>query len=641
MCGLAGIIASESNGWAASSGQAMLDRLYHRGPDDHGWLAYSPGEGPLLGQGVVAQRPAEVLLLHRRLSILDLSEAGRQPMASADRRYWIVYNGEIYNYLELREELARLGAEFRTGTDTEVLLAALIRWGTAALPRLIGMFAFALLDTVGRTLMLARDFFGIKPLYYCTTSSGFGFASEIKALLEIRGLKRRINPQVLYTYLRYGVTDHQAETFLEDIQQLLPAHFLVLPLDAPSSAQPQPYWRLDLKDPTDLPFDQAARRLREMFLDSVRLHLRSDVPVGTALSGGIDSSAIVTAVRKVGQAVDFHSFSFLADDPVLDEERWVDTVASVADTTVHKVRITPGELAADFDRLIAAQDEPFQSTSVYAQYRVFQLAREAGVKVLLDGQGADEMIAGYVMYLASRLSSLFYGGRFLKAARFFWQVGKLPGVSARQMLLFAGGSLLPEWLKRPARWFVSEELFPRWMKREWFLKRGVTPQAPCEPQAARSLRTLLLESFRETSLPRLLRYEDRNSMAFSIESRVPFLTPQLVEFVFSLPDSYLISDNATSKHVFRAAMRGIVPDAILDRRDKIGFVAPDKAWLAAPSLWVERIFKSETLRAIPALVPDTIQEQCQRVFAGQRPFDWCVWRWLNLIRWSELLEIQY
>ncbi len=619
----------------------MIDRLRHRGPDDHGWLSYSR-HGLLTGQGAPDDGPAEVVLLHRRLSILDLSEAGRQPMATPDGRFHIVFNGEIYNYLELREELAAAGFKFRTGTDTEVLLAAVARWGTEALQRLVGMFAFAVLDTQTRTLLLVRDFFGIKPLFYCLTPEGFAFASEIKALIELPGAARRINPRALLSYLSTGAADHTSETMLAGIRHLPPAHFVEISLDGPIDPKPRQYWRIDPKQTVDLSFEEAAEQLRELFLESVRLHLRSDVPVGTALSGGIDSSAIVMAIHKIaGEKVDFHNFSFIADDPAVDEERWVDTVAHASGTTVHKVRITPHELVADLDDLIAAQDEPFGSTSIYAQYRVFRLAQEAGVKVLLDGQGADEMLAGYRMYVTSRLVSLLRGGRLLQAAAFLRHAVKQPRVDPRHLLYTTCGSFVPGAFQSWARRLVDKDSSQQWLNRDWFNRQGVT-DATCDDTPRQGpLRSMLIETFSRTNLPNLLRYEDRNSMAFSIESRVPFLTPEIVKFVFSLPEDYLISSDGTSKHVFRAAMRGIVPDAILDRRDKVGFSTPEHAWLQTLRPWVRRVLRSDAAREIPALRHDVVFHECNQVLSGHRKFDWRVWRWLNLIRWSEQLGVQY
>lgn len=333
MCGIAGIVAAGHCEGLALVAEAMSNRLQHRGPDDHGWLTYGR-DCVARGQGRPDDGPVEVVLVHRRLSILDLSEAGRQPMSTHDGRFHIVLNGEVYNYVELREELASAGMRFHTKTDTEVLLAALAHWGVAALPRLVGMFAFALLDTQERTVLLARDFFGIKPLYYAWKEGRLAFTSEIKALLELAWVPRRVNPRTLYYYLAHGQADYGPETLLADVHQLAPAHYLRIPLDSPAEPVPTQYWTVDMSRAADVSFDEAAQRLRELFLQSVRLHLRSDVPVGTALSGGIDSSSILMGVRAAGhRTLDFHSFSFLAGDPAIDEERWVDLASSSAHTT--------------------------------------------------------------------------------------------------------------------------------------------------------------------------------------------------------------------------------------------------------------------------------------------------------------------
>jgi asparagine synthase (glutamine-hydrolysing) len=319
MCGIAGIVCSPELELPRDWPAVPLRTLSHRGPDDQGWLAFTP-EKTRLGRGDMAPDGAtRAVLLHRRLSILDQSAAGWQPMTTADGQVHIVFNGEIYNYLELRQELAREGCTFRSQSDTEVLLQALRCWGPSALRRLVGMFALAVLDRQQRILFLARDFFGIKPLYYVQTAQTFAFASEIKVLLELPGVRRAVDPQRLYEYLLFGRTDHGGNTLLSDVRQLPAGCFLEVPLDRPAAGQPSRYWTLDLSDRLDLSFDEAARRLRELFLESVRLHLRSDVAVGAALSGGIDSSAIVAAMRLAAPRADLHVFSYVADDPVLGE----------------------------------------------------------------------------------------------------------------------------------------------------------------------------------------------------------------------------------------------------------------------------------------------------------------------------------
>jgi asparagine synthase (glutamine-hydrolysing) len=623
--------------------EAVLQVLRHRGPDDHGWLISSPG-GFRLGQGTLPRCDAEVIFLHRRLSILDLSRAGWQPMGTPDGRFFIVFNGEIYNFIELRAELEFLGHVFGSHSDTEVLLHAYVEWGPQALLRLVGMFAFAILDRHERKLFLARDFFGIKPLYYTQAPVGFAFASEIKALLAVPDVSRRVNPHRLYSYLVNGLTDHGQETLFADIHQLPAAHFLEISLDTAQPGRPQRYWHVDLSEPLDIPYPEATRRLRELFLDSVRLHLRSDVPVGAALSGGIDSSAIVNAMRCLEPGLELHSFSYIADTPQLSEESWVDLAGTHARAVVHKVQAGPGELLDDLDRLIYQQDEPFGSTSIFVQHRVFRLAREAGITVMLDGQGADEMLGGYRPYLAARLASLLRRGNWLEALRFLARIRRLPGTGGTlRLLLQCAGFLCPGRLKSLGKQWLQHSVLPAWLNASWFTKQhvqfGAAGTISAASRSADLLRNHLHQTLVETSLPMLLRYEDRNSMAHSIESRVPFLTPALAGFLLKLPEDYLIGPDGTSKRIFRAAMRGLVPDPVLDRRDKIGFATPEQQWFTRLRPWVEKTL--EGAGDIPAFHLPGLQQEWQSLLEHRTGFDFRAWRWVNLIRWAQQFDVQF
>lgn len=639
MCGIAGIAFRQPTNIPGSVGRNLQATLAHRGPDDLGYLLF--GEGVDRGRKWPEQGGrGRVLLVHRRLSIIDLGETGWQPMSTPDGRYHLVYNGEIYNYVELRAELEALGYTFHSHSDTEVLLAAYSQWGQAALQRLIGMFAFAVLDVHKRELFLARDFFGIKPLFYATTPTGFAFASEIKALLELPGVGRQVNSSRVHAYLLAGATDHGDATLYEDVRQLPAAHCVTICLERPEIVEPVQYWNLSLDRRIDLSFDDAAEQLRGLFLDSVRMHLRSDVAVGAALSGGVDSSSIVAAMRYLKPDLEIHTFSFLAEDPTIREERWVDIVGGAARTTVHKVQPSADELVSDLDCLIRAQDEPFGSTSIYAQHRVFRLAGQAGIKVMLDGQGADELLAGYSSYLVPRLASLLRGGRWIEAAMFARSLGTLPRVPARSIVRSAGLRMVPQPLKRPLRRLMKREPAPEWLNTQWFLDCGDgVPEMPLS--LGLQLHEQLLASVQHNSLPALLRYEDRNSMAHSIESRVPFLTPQLAEFILSLPEEHLIARDGTTKAVFRQAMRGIVPDRILDRRDKIGFETPEQRWLATLRPWVDEVLSGAAAADVPALNLPAVRREWGAVLDGKRPFDWRVWRWINLIRWSELHDVEF
>ncbi|MFN8587540.1 MAG: asparagine synthase (glutamine-hydrolyzing) [Candidatus Eisenbacteria bacterium] len=633
MCGIAGFVGTL--GRCADAVRGWERTLAHRGPDDFGVLVRDP-RGLAVGRDAARIGPdADVVLWHRRLSILDLSEAGWQPMSTADGRHHLILNGEIYNYVELREELAAEGVTFRSTSDTEVLLQLLARRGAAAtLPRLVGMFAFALLDVAERTLTLGRDPFGIKPLHWARWDGGFAFASEQKALLELPTVPRTVDAQRVYDYVRFGLTDHGADTMFAHVKSLPPAHWMTVTLDGARVGEPKRYWELKAAGGFAGSFDEAAARLRELFVDSVRLHLRSDVPVGAALSGGIDSSAIVTAMREVEPKLELHAFSYIADDEALTEERWVDLVGARAGAVVHKTRASAGTLTGELDALLTAQDEPFGSTSIHAQHRVFALAKQHGITVMLDGQGADELLGGYLPHTAMRLASLARQGRFAEAIAFARRASRDPG--RRGIALWAGEFLVPPALQGPLRRMVGQELVPAWLNAAWFAERGVVTQ-PAKYTFGGSpyvLREQLLRATTWSSLPMLLRYEDRNSMAHSIESRVPFLTPALAEFVFTLPEEYVIDPTGLSKAVFRRAMRGLVPDAILDRRDKIGFATPEHVWLPSLAPQVEPLLAGDALARVPALNAPVLREQWGAIAAKAKRSDFRAWRWLNLVEWA-------
>lgn len=641
MCGIAGFVVPAGRALPPERARSLSTILRHRGPDAHGLLVSYPDRFDLNPNYQVERQP-EAVLLHRRLSILDLSDAGRQPMGTPDGRFFLVFNGEIYNYLELRDELAQMGHAFVSNSDSEVLLHAYAEWGVGCLNRLVGMFAFAVLDRRQRTLFLARDFFGIKPLYYTQAGGIFAFASELKALLDLPWVPHRAHAARLYEFLTTGKSDYGTTTFFADISQLPSAHYLVVPLDRPDQCEPIRYWRLDMRERLDISYEEAVRRVRELFLDNIRLHLRSDVPIGAALSGGIDSSAIVGAMRFLAPRLELHAFSYVAEDPALSEEKWIDIAAASSSAVLHKVRAGPDELLEDLERLIYSQDEPFASTSIYAQHRVFRLAREAGIPVMLDGQGADEMLGGYRSYLAARLASLVRRGHWLEASRFLIRLGKTPALGGRaRLLLQTAGLLAPPRLKALAKQILDQSMMPPWLDESWFAQRGVQTHGPWRANELEMLRYKLQETLLESSLPMLLRYEDRNSMAHSIESRVPFLTPTLAGFLLRLPEDYIIGNDGTSKRVFRDAMRGLIPDAILDRKDKIGFATPEKRWLGHLGPWVEKTLRSDAAHRIPAFRPHAMAREWREIRQGNTPFDFRVWRWVNVIRWADRFAVSF
>ena len=622
MCGIAGYWTAPNRAGVSPDLDGALRRLAHRGPNDCGGERHA---GPW----------GEVGLGHTRLSIIDLSSGGHQPMHSPDGRYSLVFNGEIYNYRELRAELAAAGHEFRSRSDTEVLLTAWTHWGTECLRRLVGMFAFVVADRAIGTLTCVRDSFGIKPLFISRPSWGFCFASELPAAVALRREGAELNLQRAYDYLVHGDYDSCERTFIEGITQLAPGNLQVLHMHSGQLAEPVRWWAPSVHETRYQSFAHATEQLRHLFLNSVRQHLRSDVPLGTALSGGIDSSAVVCAIRKVEPDAPIHTFSFIAKDSPVSEEKWVQLVNRHVGAIGHSVMVEPHELARDLDDMILAQGEPFGSTSIYAQYRVFKLARENGITVTLDGQGADELLAGYQGYPGERVHSLLDSGALLPAASFLYKWAKWPGRSLTYGLKACVGEFVGGPWYSKLRELVSEREQPDWLDNGQLTERGVhlafPRQVPDPCPRGRRLAAELALSATRRGLPGLLRHADRNSMRFSVESRVPFLTPQLAEFLLTLPEEYLISAGGETKHIFRAAMRGIVPDAILDRRDKIGFATPEIDWLSSLGGQArEWIGEAE---GIDFLKPARMLQEFDRILAGQVRFTWQAWRWINFCRW--------
>ncbi len=576
-----------------------------------------------------------VLLGHARLSVIDLSEAANQPMHTNDGRLSIVFNGEIYNYLELRAELEQTGRLFSTHSDTEVLLAAWDTWGPSSLRRFIGMFAFVLLDREKQQLVAARDGFGIKPLYYSIDQDGFRFASELPALRALRTCGSRVNWQRAYDYLVHGEYDFGNDTFMEGLFSLAPGHLLTLGLQPSAVPELQQWWAPQTQESQRIPFEEAAQQLRALILSNVRMHLRSDVPLGAALSGGLDSSALVCAIRYLEPNADIHTFSFIATGSSLSEESWIDRVNNHVGARAHKVSVTSSELTADLDDLISTQGEPFGGTSIYAQYRVFKLARECGMTVTLDGQGADELLGGYNAYPGQRVRSLIDQGRQGEAYEFLYAWSRWPGRSIWQGIKRVAGAYtdgkLNQWLRR----LDGMDTVPGWIRPGPLREAGVQLSFPTQQNVydlpGRRMMGSLAVSTRQRGLPALLRHGDRNSMRFSVESRVPFLTHQLADFTLGLPEEYLVSLQGESKHLLRAAMRGIVPDEVLDRKDKIGFATPEQNWLMGMSDTVREWLGHDI--GLPFLDQQRIVAEFDQVVSGRRTYTMQIWRWINFIRW--------
>lgn len=541
MCGIAGQYCLDGTSPDIKLLSVMSERLAHRGPD---------------GERTHVRGP--VALTHRRLAIIDLSDDGLQPMTNEDGTLWLVFNGEIYNFVELREELIKNGHRFHSKSDTEVILHAYEEWGRECLNRFNGMWAFALWDEPRQELFCARDRFGIKPFYYAKAGGSFLFASEIKALLAHPAVGTKPDDATLGTYLAWGVLDHSEQTMFDGILQLSPAHAMVVTKDG--AQPPFRYWNVkvnaEIRD--NVPDAEVAAKLLSLLHDAVSIHLRSDVAVGTCLSGGIDSSALTAVINGLirkeapsGVGERQKTFSVVFSDKRFDESRYIDEIVTATGVDAHKTEPSPERLWDDIDRLVYMQDEPFGSLSIYAQYCVMQLAREQ-VKVVLDGQGADELMAGYLAYQGSYIGGLFRSFHALTGFK------EIIGSLTHHRGFFRS---------------AAEQLFVR-KGRRGLLKCTVPPVN----RYGGGLDEVLYRELTSTNLPALLHYEDRNSMAFSIESRVPYLDVRFVEYVVSLPLSQKISKGIT-KIALRNAIKGIIPESVRCRMDKMGFVTPEEVWM--------------------------------------------------------------
>jgi asparagine synthase (glutamine-hydrolysing) len=599
VCGLAGIVDLHRAPERATV-ESWLDELAHRGPDGRGVFA---DDGVCLG--------------HLRLAIIDLSDAGLQPMAAGSLR--LLHNGEIYNYVELREELRARGHSFRSETDTEVILAAYREWGERCVERFNGMWAFVLWDGDRRTLFASRDRFGVKPFYFRVDGARLAFASEPWVL---RGREPRANLGAVRDYLEQGWLDDGDDTFFAGVRRLPPAHNLVF---GPDGLRVSRYWQLEPHEP---PADPAAA-VRELFVDAVRLQLRSDVPVGTALSGGIDSSAIAVAVAAHGHEHQKTVTAFF-EDAGFDERPYARAVIEQTGAEAHWVSFTAEELVANLPAIVRAQGEPFGSTSIAAGWHVMRAAGRAGLKVMLDGQGGDELLAGYRAAYGYRLADLLARGEvgeFSRELAAFWShhgSSRLAaaGVLARPFLPQRLGAAARARLKGSAA-LAHADL------------RGLdrASEANGYPFPDR-LRRHLAQTLSRRGLPELLRYEDRNSMAHSIEARVPFLDHRLVELAYSLDGAQLLARGET-KAVLRRALADLLPPAVRDRRDKLGFVTPEGRFMreALGELAAET-FGTPEFRARGFVDAAAAKERLERHRGGDVSAGMELWRALNVELWA-------
>jgi asparagine synthase (glutamine-hydrolysing) len=599
-----------------------LDIVSHRGPDGSGWRVFESPAGP-------------VALGHRRLAIIDTRDCGLQPMPDGPERFWLVFNGEIYNYVELRRELEALGHAFRTDTDSEVLLTAYREWGEACLDRFLGMFAFVIFDNRDKRLFAARDRFGIKPLYVASIPNGIAFASEIKQLLGLPGTRGGVNLNRLRDYLMEGLADGTGETMFAGIEQLRPGECVTVAVNgsSPGAFRPRRWYEVPSHGALDISEFEAGERFRDLLTEAVRLHLRSDVPVGSCLSGGLDSSAIVCLASRelAADGGQVATISAVYPGERVDERRFAEAVVGATRARAHYVHPRPEDVFAQAADLTWHQDEPFGSTSVLAQWRVFAEARRAGLKVMLDGQGADEPLAGYPGGHAFHLAGLLRQARLGEAVRTIAE-RRIQGAS------FAGQAARLMAVLLPTRLEAAGRRWRRGRARSWLdgeALKGLAP-APAGTEAnPTDLATLSASLTVSGHLQTLLHWEDRSAMAHGIEARVPFLDHRVVEFALALGNRHKIV-GAETKRVLRRAMAGMVPDVVLARRDKIGFATPEEAWFRGPLAPALRDGVEATLRRFPALFDaPAARRLANGMLDGRCPVDFALWRLVNLGIWGE------
>ncbi|MCR4336823.1 MAG: asparagine synthase (glutamine-hydrolyzing) [Candidatus Omnitrophica bacterium] len=587
MCGIAGVINFKG---IYSSDVELIKRMNqvqkHRGPDDEG-----------------IYQDSVCVLGHQRLAIIDLSSCGHQPFVSDDGRYQMIYNGEIYNYIELREELKRCGYQFKTQTDTEVLLKCYQHFGVDCLSKFNGMFAFAIYDTQNHQLFLGRDRVGVKPLYYTIQNSSLYFASEVKALIQIPGLDKSVDNQTIFDYLVFNRTDIYDETFFKNIRRLPKGHYAIFNRDGFSIRQ---WWDplAFVAERVPASHSELLKEIEKIFIDAVRLRMRSDVPVGVSLSGGLDSSIVIGILAEHSNIpADFPTFTAAFPGESVDESGYIDALNSKYAFKNHRVSPSPEACLNSLKEFIYTCDEPTTGPSFYAEYEVAKLAKEHGVKVLLNGQGGDEDFAGYHYFHGFYLYQLLKQRDLVKFSSEFLKVflNQQQGIAYQTLLfqLIVRGLKQSLLLKRHG--YLQEDFFRTHIQKSRIFNEFF--DAP-------TLNVSLARHF-QYKLEHNLRMTDRNTMTFSIEARLPYLDYRFVEYLLGIAGHLKIKAGQT-KFLQKEALGRYTAPEILERKDKIGFAVPEQKWWQQPR-WIEQtqaasrdcedtfahIFKRDVFPALP------------------------------------------
>lgn len=601
MCGIAGLIYKNSTVVSEESLKKMTDKMSHRGPDAEGFFVHQN-----LGLG------------HRRLSIIDISDAANQPFFLDDKLV-MVFNGAIYNYVEIREELIRHGYSFKTTSDTEVLIASYDFWGEECVTRFNGMWSFAIFDTKKNVLFCSRDRFGIKPFYYYTDEGKFVFASEIKPLLEIQKIEK-VNLQVLLQYVVTNVSDETNETFFENILKLPGSHNLVYDLNT-HTHNIYRYYDIHYKENIGkLNLEESIHLFEEEFEKSVKLRLRADVKMGSALSGGLDSSYVVSVASKIlknsGSIDKFTAVTVGSMDNNNDESELAKITTSTLGVNHDIITPKSDEFKDTFDEVILKHEEPFGGISIYMQKFLMKEANKLGIKVFLGGQGADEVLLGYSRYTAAYLRShnFFDKVKFLRNVRSHYNISITEGIATYFYF---------------SNFFVKKirfKLRARTLKSKYFSSVNFS-RAKSLTKSYRNIFELQKHEIFWCQLPELLKWEDKNSMAYSVESRLPFLDYNLIETCLSINNNYKIREG-WSKYILRKNLEKYLPDEITYNKRKIGFEPPLKYWWPRSEEILETINNSEIIKEI---------SKKKFTFIADRNLEW---RLYNIAVWERLYNMK-
>jgi asparagine synthase (glutamine-hydrolysing) len=614
---------------------SMNNIIRHRGPDDEGFFiadTLSGNAGSFHGDDTLPEIRAvtphisqamvgDLAMGFRRLSIIDLSANGHQPMCDVSERWWIVFNGEIYNYPELRQELMAEGITFLSGSDTEVILYAYQKWGEDCVSHFNGMWAFVIYDKLEKKMFCSRDRFGIKPFYYIYEPGKlFACASEIKALLHLIPFEPEI--PMIRDYFVTGVTAHTEHTFFNGISQLRAGHSLRLTngrFHCESWYQPNPL-------ENHLSFGEACEEFRHLLGDSVRLRQRSDVPYGYALSGGIDSSSIVCAARELSPGNSNTTFSLVFPGRKEDESKYIKSVIDHTGFRSEFVTIGPDDLANDLEKFAFHQEEPFGGISYYGEFKLRELIRNSGVTVSLEGQGADEIITGYSSTLPYYFYDLIRQLKFVQLSKEVGAFNTMTGLTMKQVMRSFASFLL----KRKSR--VHLQKYP-FLNPEFLKDQGTVGFSEMNfPRSGSFLTSELNKLLFVTSIPEQLLRADKSAMAFSVESRFPFLDYRLVEFAMGLPYHFK-TGNGTTKLILREAMKQSLPAKIYNRKDKIGFAVPASQWIN-PALW-EKLSEYMDSNAWNEIID---KAAFKRKYPDKESVDWKFWKTISLIVWKKEFE---